>query len=478
MRQSAKALFMRAPKQPESKDWFAVRNVSDDEAEIDIYGEIGGWSWWDEDDNVTAQSLRKQLKDLTNKTRITVHINSPGGSVFEGLAIYNALKQHDADIKVVVDALAASAASFIAMAASPGQLVMARNAVMMIHDAATYAAGNADDMREIADLLDMHSDNIADIYSQRSGEDVSFWREAMKVETWYTGTEAVAAGLADSVLEDENKEAEKVAAKFDLSIYNYAGREAAPAPSVIHKRIKSMMNQAKESAVAKPTPKAHGDGTGTPPAEGETTTETVTTETTEPVVEEAPAEDAETVGADGDGQPVEGTQPPAEGTPAPGAEQTTGPSNSALTAVVINGATFQVPGPVATRLAALETVQVEAKEQGRKNFVASLATDNKIAATQITATEAFALDLSDDQYEKWVQTWSAAPANSLFAAHGEGTSNHAGTGSAPANEREAEIEKLEAIVAYHKQAGRPQAEIENTQSWRRLQQLKPSTNPS
>ena len=478
MRQSLKALYMRAPKPPVPKDWFTVKNTSDSEAEIDIYGEIGGWSWWDEDDNVTAQSLRKQLKDLNDKSRITVHINSPGGSVFEGLAIYNALKQHDAEIKVVVDALAASAASFIAMAASPGQLVMARNAVMMIHDAATYAAGNADDMREIADLLDMHSDNIADIYSQRSGEDVSFWRQAMKVETWYTGTEAVTAGLADSVLEDENKEAEKVAASFDLSIYNYAGRESAPAPSVVHKRIKSMMNQAKESAVAKTTPKAHAEGEGqSTPAEGETTTtttETTTTETTEPVVEET-----ETAGATGDGQPLEGTEP-TEGTPAPG-EQTTGPTNKAgLVSVVVNGASFQVPQAVATRLNALETVQVEAKEQGRKNFVASLADPKnpKIAATQITATETFALGLSDDQYEAWVQTWASAPANALFAAHGEGTSNHAGTGSTPANEREAEIEKLEAIVNYHKQAGRPQAEIESMQSWQRLQQLKPSTNPS
>src|SRR5687768_5013810 len=94
-----------------SQDWFTFRNVSEDEAEIDIYGQIGGFSWWDDDETVTAQSFRKKLKEFKNKSKITVHVNSPGGSVFEGLAIYNALKQHDATIRVVVDALAASAAS-------------------------------------------------------------------------------------------------------------------------------------------------------------------------------------------------------------------------------------------------------------------------------------------------------------------------------------------------------------------------------
>lgn len=456
---------MKAPRRGQDTDWFTFRNISDDEAEIDIYGQIGGFSWWDDDETVTAQSFRKKLKEFKNKSHITVHINSPGGSVFEALAIYNALKQHDAEIKVVIDALAASAASFVAMAADEGQLIMARNAVMMIHDASGVAMGDAAIMREMADLLDKHSDNIADIYAQRTGEDAVFWRTAMVEETWYTGTEAVTAGLADSVLEDENEEAEQAAASFDLSIYNYAGREQAPAPSVIHKRIKAQMNQAKENAVSGPTktPKAHGDGTGTPPAEGENPP--VEEEQT-PVQETAPAEET---GADGNGEPTTGTQPPP-------AEETE-PENRAggPITMLINGVQTSDPRKIQAHITALETAQTEAKEQGRKDFVASLVKSNKLAAPQATATETFALGLNDDQFAQWQQTWDSAPANALFASHGEGSTNHGGAGSTPANDREAEIEKLEAIVAYHRQAGKTQAQIENMKSWHELQQLKPSS---
>jgi ATP-dependent Clp endopeptidase proteolytic subunit ClpP len=453
MRKSTKALTMRAPKQPQGDaSWFAFRNVSDDEAEIDIYGEIGGYSWWDDDENVTASSFRKKLKELKGKSRITVHVNSPGGSVFEGLAIYNALKQSDSEIKVVVDALAASAASFIAMAASPGQLIMARNAVMMIHDAATYAAGNADDMREMADLLDMHSDNIADIYSQRSGETVEFWREAMKAETWYTGSEAVDAGLADGMLEDEDEEAEKVAAKFDLSVYNYAGREQAPAPSVVHKRIKSMMNQAKEKTVPKPV-KNHDETTG-----------------------------EETAGATGDGQPVveenpQTTQPVTEeeqteeqpSTDA--APEATLTNRAGMVGIVVNGVTHQVPAVVAQRITALETAQMEQRDAARRSFVASLASSNKITSAQVSDLEEFALDLSDKQYEKWVGSWNVAAPLSLLGNHGQ-TGTQQGAGQTVDTTASDEMKTLEEIVAHNRNGGMSQAQLEKTPSYIKLQSLK------
>ena len=447
----------------QSADWFTFRNVSDDEAEIDIYGQIGGFSWWDDEETVTAQSFRRKLKEFKNKSKITVHINSPGGSVFEGLAIYNALKQHDATIRVVVDALAASAASFIAMAADEGELIMARNAVMMIHDASGVAMGNAETMREMADLLDKHSDNIADIYSQRSGEDAAFWRMAMIEETWYTGPEAVEQGLADSLLEDEDEEAEKVAAEFDLSIFNYAGREQAPAPSVIHKRIKAQMNQAKENAVSgsTTTPKAHAEGEDqtTTPTEGETQTEETPTETPDEETTPPGNTPTEEAGATGDGAPQEGSEP----------ENSLGPIS-----MVINGVRTSDPKKIQAHITALETAQKEARDGSRKAFVAQLAASNRLPATQIKATEEFALELSDAQYEKWTAQWTNAASLPLLGQHGGGSTNHDGTGSTSTeNDTLTQIETLEAIVKHHKQGNRTDEFIKNTTSYKTLIALKP-----
>lgn len=453
----------------QSNDWFSVRNVSSSEAEIDIYGEIGGFSWWDDDDTVSASSFRKELKKLDDKDLVTVHINSPGGSVFEGLAIYNALKQHPSTIKVVVDALAASAASFIAMAADEGQLVMARNAIMMIHDASGAGWGNAAEMRELADVLDMHSDNIADIYAQRSGEDKVFWRTAMVAETWYTGTEAVDAGLADSVLEDADEKAKEAAAKFDLSIFNYAGREQAPAPSAIHQRIKAQMIKAKEAAVT--APNAHGDGTGTPPAEDAESNPPAPPPPAggqaegEPVGDPAPepSEPTEEAGSTGDGQPLPGTQPPS-------------PDNRAgMVGVVVNGQTYQVPAVVAQRVTVLETAAAEAITTGRKNFVAQLATNNKISAGQVGELEEFVATLNDSQWASWSRSWNAAPTLSLLEKHGG--SGSSGTSTAEATADASERSKLEGIVKHHRQSGMPEDQVEKTPSFIKLQQLN-ATNPT
>ncbi len=159
-------------------------------AEVNIYDEIGMWG-------VTASDF---VKDLTGvgSAEIRLHINSPGGDVFEGLAILTALRQHPAKVTVSVDGVAASAASFIAMAGD--EIVMAPNAMMMIHDASGMVYGNADDLTQMADLLDKASQNIATIYAERAGGDADKWRAAMKIETWYTDQEAVDAGLADSIM--------------------------------------------------------------------------------------------------------------------------------------------------------------------------------------------------------------------------------------------------------------------------------------
>src|SRR5690606_36610356 len=154
---------------------------------------------------------------------VNLHLNSPGGDVFDGMAVYAALKRREEPTTVIVDGLAASIASVIALGAD--KVVMAPKAKMMIHDGWTAAAGNAADFRKLVALLDDTSNTIASVYADKAGGDVEFWRERMRAETWYSAEEALAAGLIDEI---EGKA--KARDDFDLSMFNYAGRENAPAP--------------------------------------------------------------------------------------------------------------------------------------------------------------------------------------------------------------------------------------------------------
>lgn len=167
--------------------WYRFSN-SGDRAELFIYGAIDDW------DGTSAASFTNELKGITASS-IDLHINSPGGLVFEAVAIYTALKRHPAKVAVHVDGLAASAASFVAMAGD--SIDIEKPAKMMIHDAQGLAIGNADDMRSMADLLDELSGTIADIYAERSKRPAAQWRQAMRSTTWYSATDAVEAGLAD-----------------------------------------------------------------------------------------------------------------------------------------------------------------------------------------------------------------------------------------------------------------------------------------
>lgn len=176
-----------------NKSWFRIVNKADGPAKVYIYDMIGEWG-------VSATDFVNELNDVTAPT-IDLHINSEGGQVFDGIAIYTALRNHPATVTARVDALAASAASFIVQAADVR--VMEPNARMMIHDAQGVVVGNANDARSLADLLEDTSDNIASIYAERSGTEIAEWRTAMQKDagagTWYSAQEAVAAGLADSV---------------------------------------------------------------------------------------------------------------------------------------------------------------------------------------------------------------------------------------------------------------------------------------
>jgi ATP-dependent protease ClpP protease subunit len=227
----ARLKTMAAVRNATAPSWYRIRNSAGTDgqpAEVFIYDEIG-WI------GHTAQDFLAELKSITAPA-ITLRINSPGGEIFDGIAIYNTLRSHPAHVTAHVDSLAASIASVIAQAAD--ERVMQPFSQMMIHDGSGMCVGDAGDMREMADLLDRQSDNIAAIYAERCGGGQKSWRKKMEAESWYTAEEAVADGLADRVAkpirqeQPPEEEAPRLAAKWDLSIFSYAGRENAPAPAL------------------------------------------------------------------------------------------------------------------------------------------------------------------------------------------------------------------------------------------------------
>lgn len=203
---------------PESR-WYRIEAKAGDVAKVYLFDEIGYFG-------VSAGDFVRELKDVTAGT-IELHVNSPGGDAFDGFAILNALRQHPARVVAVVDGLAASAASYIAVGAD--EVVMSRNSEMMVHDASGVAVGPASEMQKMADELEHFSNNIASIYAERAGGTVADWRKVMQAETWYSAEEAVEAGLADRV---DLAEQAKPKASARRLIFNYAGRAEAPAPTI------------------------------------------------------------------------------------------------------------------------------------------------------------------------------------------------------------------------------------------------------
>lgn len=154
-----------------------------------VSGMIGGY-------DLDAQDFVQAVHALDVKA-IDVHVNSPGGFVWDALSMYEALKSHPATVTAHVDGLAASAASFLIQAAD--HRVMATGSRAMIHDAQLVAVGSPADVRAAADLGDAVSDDIASIYAERAGGKPAAWRKAMTATTWYSAQQAVDAGLADRV---------------------------------------------------------------------------------------------------------------------------------------------------------------------------------------------------------------------------------------------------------------------------------------
>jgi ATP-dependent protease ClpP protease subunit len=200
-RSRAAAAQLGTPPRLGNRSWFRIENrpaamEGGPTTDIYLYDAIGEWG-------VTAQDFVDALRSVVTGT-ITMYVNCEGGEVFDGLAIYEALRRHPASITAFIDGIAASAASFVVCAAN--RVVIAEHGRMMIHDAHGLAMGNARDMRSMADLLDSLSDTIADIYAERTRGTRDDWRAAMQAAeggpdgTWYDARAAVKAKLADEMI--------------------------------------------------------------------------------------------------------------------------------------------------------------------------------------------------------------------------------------------------------------------------------------
>lgn len=179
------------------KTCFTFKASADESApaEILIYDQIGRDFWSGE--GVVAKEFAQELAKIPAARKITVGINSPGGSVHEGLAIYNLLSARRNQVTCRIDGLAASIASIIALAGS--KLVMPASALLMIHDPSGMCMGTADEMREMATALEKHKEALVNVYEEKTKKPRAEIEQAMKDETWFTAADAKAFGLVDDV---------------------------------------------------------------------------------------------------------------------------------------------------------------------------------------------------------------------------------------------------------------------------------------
>lgn len=414
-------------------DWFRIveNKKGDGPAKVYIYDEIGYWG-------TTAKDFAA-LVDAIDASEIHLYINSPGGSVFDGLAIGASIKEHKATVTGKVTGMAASAASFILQYCDNREIT--RNAQVMIHDAKAYAGGTADQMRRAAEVLDRVSDNIADIYSIRSGQGTKeSWRETMKSgDVYYDGNEALDAGLVDVVTDNPIEEEEDAPEESSKNSWSHKEIE-----NFLLLPAAQLAKDASRPIITNRVEEAHMSGANTPQ-----------NQQTQPAVAQPPA-------------PV--TTPAAQVTaPAPAAPAATDPFK-----FTINGSEVTDFSAVQSHIVGLETFKKETIEGSRKNFVKQLAEGNKILATEenIANTEKLALSMSTEQFDLWKASMDAAPSSPLFQQHGAPQGNGGAPVADAAAERAQKVAVLEEIVQGHKDSGMSQEMLENLNSYKELQALK------
>lgn len=204
--------------------------------EIDVFGPIGGY------DGVSASAFKRVLEAAGGATTVVVNLNSPGGDVFDGIAIHNMLAQHDADIEVRVFGLAASAASVIAIGGD--KILMGEGSFFMIHNAWTFALGDTRELAKISDTLSRIDGELAKAYATHSGLDVAEIKDLMDAETWFGADEAIENGFADGTF-DVPSEAQNA---FDLSAFKNVPK------ALVKKGPKRSAKASKPAAL--PTPQA------------------------------------------------------------------------------------------------------------------------------------------------------------------------------------------------------------------------------
>lgn len=182
-----------------TKKCWEVKNAAETVGEVYIYGDIVPYKW--DDTDTTAKSFKDDLDSLGDIETLNIYINSPGGEVFNGQAIYTILKRHKAKKNVYIDGLAASIASVIAMAGDA--IFVPKNAMMMIHRPWTFAIGNMDDMLEAAASLEKIGKSIKATYMERFTGGEEKFDELYNAETWLTADECLEYGLCDEITEEK-----------------------------------------------------------------------------------------------------------------------------------------------------------------------------------------------------------------------------------------------------------------------------------
>lgn len=208
MDKSSQLAWLKSRKR--NKGTFEVRSEAHDIVEILIY-DIIGFDFWT-GGGITAQNFAKELNEIS-ASKIRVRIHSEGGDAFDGLAIFNALRRHKAEIEVHIDGLAASAAATIAMAGD--EIFIAENAFLMIHRSWIFHAGNAVDMIEMAELLNKLDESIAGDFASKSGMKRSDVLQLMTAETWMNSAEALSEGFVDEITASR-----EIESSLDLSIFS------------------------------------------------------------------------------------------------------------------------------------------------------------------------------------------------------------------------------------------------------------------
>jgi ATP-dependent protease ClpP protease subunit len=238
--------------------FYALEQTSNNETTITLYDEVGAF----------GAGSKEFLADLAKLDGQHIHlrINSPGGSVVEGTAIYNALRRHQGGLTVHIDALAASMASVIAMAGAP--VYIADNALLMIHNPWTVSMGDSDQLRREADLLDKLKDSLRNAYVRKTGMEADRIAEMMDQETWLDAVEAVALGFADAIEEGVAAAATATPAqlrarfdKFAQGMTQQPEKQEPTAPEVIEEPAATVVSenvtpseQASEPTVESPAP--------------------------------------------------------------------------------------------------------------------------------------------------------------------------------------------------------------------------------